>query len=309
MEISIIAENTGGVLNPVTAQIISAAKMFEGDITVVCPGGFGAEEVAKISGVGKVVSVEGDCFSDFDGLAWCQAIESVVTGEILLSSSSNFGREIISILAAIREIPAIQDITELTKEMVFTRPVLSGKAIEKLKISGPCAFTIRANIFPAAESGGNADISIINKSSEVGISVKEAISKANEKLDVSEAEIIISGGRGMGSPENFAHLYEISEVVGAAVGASRAAVDTWEEIPHSMQVGQTGKTVTPKLYVAVGISGAIQHLAGMRTSKYIVAINKDSEAPIFGVADYGIVANWEDALPILKDELEKLALD
>jgi len=309
MEISIIAENTGGVLNPVTAQIISAAKMFEGDITVVCPGGFGAEEVAKISGVGKVVSVEGDCFSDFDGLAWCRAIDSVVTGEILLSSSSNFGREIISILAAIREIPAIQDITELTKEMVFTRPVLSGKAIEKLKISGPCAFTIRANIFPAAESDGNANISIINKSSEVGISVKEAISKANEKLDVSEAEIIISGGRGMGSPENFAHLYEISEVVGAAVGASRAAVDTWEEIPHSMQVGQTGKTVTPKLYVAVGISGAIQHLAGMRTSKYIVAINKDSEAPIFGVADYGIVANWEDALPILKDELEKLALD
>ena len=309
MEISIIAENTGGVLNPVTAQIISAAKMFEGDITVVCPGGFGAEEVAKISGVGKVVSVEGDCFSDFDGLAWCRAIDSVVTGEILLSSSSNFGREIISILAAIREIPAIQDITELTKEMVFTRPVLSGKAIEKLKISGPCAFTIRANIFPAAESGGNADICIINKSSEVGIAVKEAISKANEKLDVSEAEIIISGGRGMGSPENFAHLYEISEVVGAAVGASRAAVDTWEEIPHSMQVGQTGKTVTPKLYVAVGISGAIQHLAGMRTSKYIVAINKDSEAPIFGVADYGIVANWEDALPILKDELEKLALD
>ena len=208
-----------------------------------------------------------------------------------------------------REIPAIQDITELTKEMIFTRPVLSGKAIEKLKISGPCAFTIRANIFPAAESDGNANISIINKSSEVGISVKEAISKANEKLDVSEAEIIISGGRGMGSPENFAHLYEISEVVGAAVGASRAAVDTWEEIPHSMQVGQTGKTVTPKLYVAVGISGAIQHLAGMRTSKYIVAINKDSEAPIFGVADYGIVANWEDALPILKDELEKLALD
>ena len=309
MEISIIAENTGGVLNPVTAQIISAAKMFEGDITVVCPGGFGAEEVAKISGVGKVVSVEGDCFSDFDGLAWCRAIDSVVTGEILLSSSSNFGREIISILAAMREIPAIQDITELTKEMIFTRPVLSGKAIEKLKISGPCAFTIRANIFPAAESDGNANISIINKSSEVGIAVKEAISKANEKLDVSEAEIIISGGRGMGSPENFAHLYEISEVVGAAVGASRAAVDTWEEIPHSMQVGQTGKTVTPKLYVAVGISGAIQHLAGMRTSKYIVAINKDSEAPIFGVADYGIVANWEDALPILKDELEKLALD
>ena len=309
MEISIIAENTDGLLNPVTAQIVSAAKEFGGDVTVVCPGGFGAEEAAKISGVGKVVSVEGECFSNFDGLAWSKAIDSAVTGEILLSSSSNFGREIIAILAAMREIPVIQDITELASKMIFTRPILSGKAIEKLEISGPCALTIRANIFPTADSDADVDIVTINKTSDVGIAVKEAISKANEKLDVAEAEIIISGGRGMGSPENFSYLYEISEVVGAAVGASRAAVDTWEEIPHSMQVGQTGKTVTPKLYIAVGISGAIQHLAGMRTSKYIVAINKDPEAPIFGVADYGVVSSWEDALPVLKKELEKLVLD
>ena len=110
----------------------------------------------------------------------------------------------------------------------------------------------------------------------------------------------------MGSPSNFSELNSIADVIGAAVGASRAAVDTWEEIPHEMQVGQTGKTVTPSLYIAVGISGAIQHLAGMRTSKYILAINKDSEAPILGVADYGIVSTWEDALPILKTELENL---
>ena len=138
------------------------------------------------------------------------------------------------------------------------------------------------------------------------ISIRKALEKAGEKIDVSEANIIISGGRGMGNPSNFSNLEEIANLLGAAVGASRAAVDTWDEIPHSMQVGQTGKTVTPSLYIAVGISGAIQHLAGMRTSKYIVAINRDPEAPIFGVADYGVVANWEEALPALKSELSSL---
>ena len=309
MEISIIAENIGGSLNPVTAQIVSVAKILDGEVTVVCPGGFGVEEAAKISGVSKVVSVEGDCFANFDGMAWSQAINSAVTGEILLSSSSNFGREIMAIIAAMRDIPIIQDITDLSADMAITRPILSGKAIEKLEIGGSCCLTIRANVFAAAGNDGDADIKTINHTSNVGISVKEAIAKADEKLDVSEAEIIISGGRGMGDPDNFSYLYEISEIIGAAVGASRAAVDTWGQIPHSMQVGQTGKTVTPKLYIAVGISGAIQHLAGMRTSKYIVAINKDPEAPIFGVADYGIVSSWEDALPLLKTELEKLVLD
>ena len=130
--------------------------------------------------------------------------------------------------------------------------------------------------------------------------------RASTRLDVSEANIIISGGRGMGSPANFAHLEAVADTIGAAVGASRAAVDTWAEIPHSMQVGQTGKTVNPNLYIAVGISGAIQHLAGMRSSKYIVAINKDADAAIFQHADYGIVASWEEALPVFQEALSAM---
>ena len=164
-------------------------------------------------------------------------------------------------------------------------------------------------MYKRQEGGGNAEISTVNVSQEVSVAVKEDLAKAGERLDVAEANIVISGGRGMGDPSNFSHLYDVAEEIGAAVGASRAAVDTWEDIPHSMQVGQTGKTVTPSLYIAVGISGAIQHLAGMRSSKYILAINKDPEAPIFGVADYGIVATWEDSIPALKEHLSAIMSD
>jgi len=197
-------------------------------------------------------------------------------------------------------------LTEIDQDMKMTRSVYSGKAIETSTASGSCVITLRQNAFESAGSGGNAELITVDSTSEVSVAVKEAMAKAGERLDVSEADIVISGGRGMGEPANFSHLNEVADVIGAAVGASRAAVDSWNEIPHSMQVGQTGKTVNPSLYIAVGISGAIQHLAGMRSSKYIVAINKDPDAPIFGVADYGIVATWEEALPSLKEELAKL---
>tara|TARA_B100000427_G_scaffold24410_1_gene18109 strand:- start:3261 stop:4178 length:918 start_codon:yes stop_codon:yes gene_type:complete len=305
MEVTIIAETTGNELHPVTAQLVGAACSIGGTPTVICPGGVGATEASSISGVGKVVSAEGECFGSFDSGAWASALSPLCEGVVMASSSAH-SREVLAQVAAIRNIPIIQDATGLESGIRVTRPIYSGKAIETSVASGPCAISIRQNAFEASGSGGNADISTVNNTSDVGVAVREALAKASERLDVSEADIIISGGRGMGDPSNFSHLYEIADIVGAAVGASRAAVDTWDDIPHDMQVGQTGKTVNPSLYIAVGISGAIQHLAGMRSSKYIVAINKDPDAPIFSVADYGIVSTWEEALPALRDEFGKL---
>ncbi len=298
--VTVIAEITGNNLHPVTAQLVGAAG---GDATVLCPGGVGASEAAALSGVAKVISVEGDCFATFDGGAWASALGSVAEGRILAASTAN-GREIAARMGAAKGVAVVQDVTSISGNSV-SHPIYSGKAMESLTVQDDTILTLRPNTFPAAQGGGSAALSTVNQSADVATSVKEAIAKASERLDVADADIIISGGRGMGSIDNFSHLEAIADQLGAAVGASRAVVDEWG-MSHSMQVGQTGKTVNPSLYIAVGISGAIQHLAGMRSSKYIVAINKDPDAPIFGVADYGIVATWEEALPALADALSNL---
>lgn len=298
--VTIIAEISGSNLHPVTAQLVGAAG---GNATVLCPGGFGAADAASISGVAKVIAVEGDCFSTFDGGAWASALGAVASGRVYAASTPH-GREIAARMGSAKNLPVVQDVTGIDGDSI-THPIYSGKAMQTLTVSGDCILTLRPNTFEAAGDGGSADISTVNQSADVATSVKEAIAKASERLDVSEADIIISGGRGMGDKDNFVHLEEIADKIGAAVGASRAVVDEWG-LPHSIQVGQTGKTVNPSLYIAVGISGAIQHLAGMRSSKYIVAINKDADAPIFGVADYGIVATWEQALPALSEAIDNL---
>ena len=298
--VTVIAEITGNNLHPVTAQLVGAAG---GDATVLCPGGVGASEAAALSGVAKVISVEGDCFATFDGGAWASALGSVAEGRILAASTPN-GREIAARMGAAKGVAVVQDVTSISGNSV-SHPIYSGKAMESLTIQDDTILTLRPNTFPAAQGGGSAAVSTVNQSADVATSVKEAIAKASARLDVADADIIISGGRGMGSIDNFSHLEAIADQLGAAVGASRAVVDEWG-MSHSIQVGQTGKTVNPSLYIAVGISGAIQHLAGMRSSKYIVAINKDPDAPIFGVADYGIVATWEEALPALADALSNL---
>ena len=306
MSVTVISESSNGTLHPVTAQLVGAASSLGGSITVICPGGVGSSDAANFAGVTKVISVEGDCFESYDCVAWSKAISPLVEGDLVLSSSSAVGRDLASSIAASMGVPVVQDVTSLTEGFSATRPIFSGKAIEEVSISSPCAISLRANSFESAGDGGNAEVSTVNVSQDITVAVKQALAKASERIDVSEADIVISGGRGMGEPANFSHLEEVADILGAAVGASRAAVDTWGEIPHSMQVGQTGKTVTPNLYIAVGISGAIQHLAGMRSSKFILAINKDADAPIFGVADYGIVSTWEEALPVLKEHLSDL---
>jgi len=298
--VTVIAEISGNNLHPVTAQLVGAAG---GDATVLCPGGIGASEAAAIAGVSKVISVEGDCFSAFDGGAWASALGTVAEGRVLAASTAT-GREIAARMGASKGVAVVQDVTSIDGNSV-SRPIYSGKAMETLTVADDTILTLRPNTFAAASGGGSADVSTVNQSADVATSVKEAIAKASERLDVADADIVISGGRGMGSIENFSHLEAIADQLGAAVGASRAVVDEWG-MSHSIQVGQTGKTVNPSLYIAVGISGAIQHLAGMRSSKYIVAINKDADAPIFGVADYGIVATWEEALPALADALSNL---
>lgn len=298
--VTVIAEISGNSLHPVTAQLVGAAG---GNATVLCPGGIGAAEAAAIAGVAKVISVEGDCFSDFDGGAWASALGTVAEGRILAASTAT-GREIAARMGAAKGVAVVQDVTSIDGNSV-TRPIYSGKAMETLTVADDSILTLRPNTFSAAGDGGSAEVSTVNQSADVVTSVKEAIAKASERLDVADADVVISGGRGMGSIENFSHLEAIADQLGAAVGASRAVVDEWG-MSHSIQVGQTGKTVNPSLYIAVGISGAIQHLAGMRSSKYIVAINKDADAPIFGVADYGIVATWEEALPALADALSNL---
>ena len=303
----VIAEINKGKIHSTTSELVAAAGMIGGSCTVVvpCSDSSIAESISSTSGIDKIIVAKSDMFTSYDASGWCSAIDSISPSGIIITSASPQSKDLAARLAARRKISVVQDVIAIENGNL-TSPIYSGKAMQTVSLNGDVVISIRQNVFDAAPEGGSAEISVMDASGNVTTAVKELISRASERLDVSEANIIISGGRGMGSPENFSHLEKIADTLGAAVGASRAAVDTWDDIPHSMQVGQTGKTVNPNLYIAVGISGAIQHLAGMRSSKYIVAINKDPDAPIFQHADYGIVATWEEALPVLQSSLSAM---
>ena len=301
----IIAEVNKGTVAAVTAELVSAALALGTTPTVVVPcTDASVADGAGFEGVSKTIAVKGDCFTNYDAASWAAAIDAASPAGIIIAAATPQSKDVAARVAARRGISIVQDVVAI-EGMNLTSPIFSGKAMQTVSLSGDAAISVRANVFPAAASNA-ADVSVVDQSGDVATAVQEIIARASARLDVSEANIIISGGRGMGSPENFSHLEKIADTLGAAVGASRAAVDTWDDIPHSMQVGQTGKTVNPNLYIAVGISGAIQHLAGMRSSKYIVAVNKDADAPIFSHADYGIVATWEDALPVLESAFSSM---
>jgi electron transfer flavoprotein alpha subunit len=299
----VIAEMNNNAVHPSTAELISAAKTFGGEPTLVVPCTDASQASGAAGmGAGNIIAAKSGAFAHYDASGWAGALDGVIPMGTIITGASPQSKDMAARLAARRNIPVVQDAVKI-QDGTITSPVYSGKAMQTVSATGPVVISVRSNVFTPAE-GGAMDHSVLATDGNVATAVQEFMARASERLDVSEANIVISGGRGMGSPDNFTHLEAIADTIGAAVGASRAAVETWEANPHSMQDGQTGKNVNPNLYIAVGISGAIQHLAGMRSSKYIVAINKDADAPIFQHADYGIVATWEEALPVLHESLK-----
>jgi electron transfer flavoprotein alpha subunit len=265
-----------------------------------------ADACAAVDGVEKVLLADDAAYANQLAESTANLIKSVATNySHILAPATTFGKNVLPRLSALLDVQQISEITEVISEDTFKRPIYAGSCIATVKSNDATkVITVRATAFdPVSDSGGSAPIEAVapENVSDLSSFVGEEIAKS-DRPELTAASIVISGGRGMQSGDNFHLLETIADKLGAAVGASRAAVDAGF-VPNDYQVGQTGKIVAPDLYIAVGISGAIQHLAGMKDSKVIVAINKDEDAPIFQVADYGLVADLFDALPELSDSL------
>ncbi|KAA0681166.1 electron transfer flavoprotein subunit alpha/FixB family protein [Azospirillum brasilense] len=309
MSILVIAEHDNAALKPATLNAVSAAAKIGGEIHVLVAGQGAqavAEAAAKVAGVSKVLLA--------DDAAYAHPLPENVSplvvnlakgyGHVLAAASSE-GKNLLPRVAALLDVAAISDITGVVSADTFERPIYAGNAIATVKSADPIkVVTVRTTAFEAAAAtGGSATVESIAGTGDAGSArfVGQELTKS-ERPELTQATIVVSGGRGMQSGDNFKLLEALADTLGAAVGASRAAVDAGF-VPNDYQVGQTGKIVAPELYIAVGISGAIQHLAGMKDSKVIVAINKDEEAPIFQVADYGLVADLFKAVPELQQAL------
>ncbi len=311
MSVLVLAEHDNSELKPATLNTVTAAQAI-GDVTILVVGADCAavgEQAAKVAGVAKVLVADNPLYAN----SLAENVAALLVGiagdySHMLAPATTSGKNIMPRVAALLDVAQISDITAVESADTFERPIYAGNAMATVQSSDSVKIiTVRTTGFDAAAAeGGSAAIEAVDAAGDAGLSsfVGQELTKS-ERPELTSAGIIISGGRGMQSGDNFPMLEDIADKLGAAVGASRAAVDAGF-VPNDYQVGQTGKVVAPDLYIAVGISGAIQHLAGMKDSKVIVAINKDEEAPIFQVADYGLVADLFNAVPELSAELDKV---
>ena len=309
MNILVIAEHDNTELKTATLNTVAAGMAIGGDIDILVAGSdcdTVAESAAQVPGVGKVLLANKETYKNSLAENVGNLIVELAEGysHILAPATTN-GKNYMPRVAAKLDVSQISDISAVVSEDTFERPIYAGNCIATVQSTDSVkVITVRTTGFDACEaSGGSAEITNIDNDTNAGVSsfVKEEIAES-DRPELAAADVVISGGRGMQNGDNFSLLNGIADKLGAAIGASRAAVDSGF-VPNDMQVGQTGKIVAPDLYIAVGISGAIQHLAGMKDSKVIVAINKDEEAPIFQVADYGLVADLFDALPELEAKI------
>ena len=306
MSVLVYAEHDNANLKAATLNVVAAAQKIGGEITILVAGsgcGAVAQQAAKVAGVAKVLVADNAAYAHQLAENVSALVAEVGKGyKHILAAATTTGKNFLPRTAALLDVQMISEISGVVNANTFQRPIYAGNAIATVESAQAInVLTVRGTAFdPVAAEGGSAAIENLSVAKEAGLSsfVGEEIAK-NDRPELTAAKIVISGGRGMQNGDKFSILYRVADKLGAAVGASRAAVDAGF-VPNDMQVGQTGKIVAPELYVAVGISGAIQHLAGMKDSKVIVAINKDEEAPIFQVADYGLVADLFEAVPALE---------
>jgi len=310
MSALVFAEHENGALRPATLNAVAAAAQMSDQVVLLVAGkdcGAAAEAAAKVAGVSKVVKVDSAEYEHTLAENLAPLIAQLAKDHShVVAAATTVGKNIMPRAAALLDVAQVSDIIEVVDAETFVRPIYAGNALATVKSSDAIkVVTVRGTNFePVAAEGGSADIEDAGAAGDAGLSsfVGQSLSKS-DRPELTSARIVISGGRGMQNGENFKMLEEVADKLNAAVGASRAAVDAGF-VPNEYQVGQTGKVVAPELYIAVGISGAIQHLAGMKDSKVIVAINKDEEAPIFQVADYGLVADLFKAVPELSKALD-----
>ncbi len=312
MTILLLAETAKGALAPSTAKALTAAREIGGPVHILVAGpglSAAADQAAKLAGVDKVLFAD-DAACDHQLAEPVAALIVSLAGgyDVILAPSTSATKNILPRVAALLDVAQVSDIIKVVSPDTYERPIYAGNAIQTVRSrDAKKIITVRTTAFAATGEGGAASVEAVAAAANPGVSAfrSEALAQS-ERPELTAAKTIVSGGRGVGSAENFAKVIEpVANRLGAAIGASRAAVDAGFA-PNDLQVGQTGKAVAPDLYIAVGISGAIQHLAGMKDSKIIVAINKDEEAPIFQVADYGLVADLFAALPELDAELQKI---